>query len=189
MGYTVHGVAKSQTWLSNFTYLLTYLQASAFIVNPLKWSLCYLFYTHGPPESIQLYYKDSHVPIAQWSKPKQHSPRVNSVALGLPWWLSGKESTCQHRRCGFDPWSWKIHPWINEAHVPHLLTLCSGAQELQLLSPCVAITKARMPQSPCSTMREAIARRSPYTAAKRSPHSLQLEKNPYKEDPAQPISK
>ena len=24
---------------------------------------------------------------------------------GLPWWLSGKESPCQCRRCGFDPWS------------------------------------------------------------------------------------
>ena len=23
---------------------------------------------------------------------------------GLPWWLSGKESACQCRRCGFDPW-------------------------------------------------------------------------------------
>ena len=22
----------------------------------------------------------------------------------LPWWLSGKELTCQCRRCGFDPW-------------------------------------------------------------------------------------
>ena len=96
-------------WATSLTYLLTYLLASAFIVNPLKWSLFYLFYTHGPPESIQLCYKDSHVPIVQWSKPKQHSPRVNSVALGLPWWLSDKESTCQHRRYGFDPWSWKIH--------------------------------------------------------------------------------
>ena len=31
----------------------------------------------------------------------------------LPWWLSGKESTCQcrrHRRCSFDPWVRKI-PW------------------------------------------------------------------------------
>ena len=29
----------------------------------------------------------------------------------IPWWLSGKESTCQCRRCGFDPWirniSWR----------------------------------------------------------------------------------
>ena len=30
--------------------------------------------------------------------------------LGLPWWLSGKESTCQCRRCGFDPWVGKM-PW------------------------------------------------------------------------------
>ena len=29
---------------------------------------------------------------------------------GLPWWLSGKESTCQCRRPGFDPWAKKI-PW------------------------------------------------------------------------------
>ena len=29
---------------------------------------------------------------------------------GLPWWLSGKESTCQCRRPGFDSWVWKI-PW------------------------------------------------------------------------------
>ena len=30
--------------------------------------------------------------------------------LGLHWWLSGKESACQHRICGFDPWIRKI-PW------------------------------------------------------------------------------
>ena len=30
--------------------------------------------------------------------------------LGLPWWLSGKESTCQCRRHGLDPWVKKI-PW------------------------------------------------------------------------------
>ena len=29
---------------------------------------------------------------------------------GLPWWVSGKESTGQCRRCGFDPWVEKI-PW------------------------------------------------------------------------------
>ena len=28
--------------------------------------------------------------------------------VGLPWWLRGKESACQHRRHGFDPWSGKI---------------------------------------------------------------------------------
>ena len=30
--------------------------------------------------------------------------------MGLPWWLSGKESVCQCRRYGFDPWVGKI-PW------------------------------------------------------------------------------
>ena len=38
---------------------------------------------------------------------------LNSVAnnaLGLPWWLSGKESACQCRRLRFNPWVRKI-PW------------------------------------------------------------------------------
>ena len=29
---------------------------------------------------------------------------------GLPWWLGGKEPSCQCRRLGFDPWIKKI-PW------------------------------------------------------------------------------
>ena len=49
--------------------------------------------------------------------------------LGLPRWLSGKESTCQcrrHRRHGFDPWvgkiawrrKWQPTPvfWLGESH-------------------------------------------------------------------------
>ena len=32
------------------------------------------------------------------------------MGKGLPWWLSGKESTCQCRRLVFDPWVRKI-PW------------------------------------------------------------------------------
>ena len=31
--------------------------------------------------------------------------------MWLPWWLSGKESTCQGRRYRLDPWVRKI-PWI-----------------------------------------------------------------------------
>ena len=37
--------------------------------------------------------------------------RIQNTTLGtdnedkrLPWWLSGKESACQCRRCGFAPW-------------------------------------------------------------------------------------
>ena len=36
--------------------------------------------------------------------------RIWNQVLGLPWWLSGKESACQCRRPGFDPWVGKI-PW------------------------------------------------------------------------------
>ena len=40
----------------------------------------------------------------------QGTDRVKSrVSInGLPWWLRGKESTCQSRRHGFNPWSGKI---------------------------------------------------------------------------------
>jgi len=33
---------------------------------------------------------------------------IRLASEGLPWWLSGKESTCQCRRHGFDPWVGKI---------------------------------------------------------------------------------
>ena len=42
----------------------------------------------------------------------------NTCAAGLPWWLSGKESTCHCRRHRFSPWSGKI---------PHA---CQGAAKL-----------------------------------------------------------
>jgi len=34
----------------------------------------------------------------------------NKGCGGLPWWLSGKQSTCQYRRNGFNPWMGKT-PW------------------------------------------------------------------------------
>ena len=53
---------------------------------------------------------------AQWMFPS--SPQMSNLWIilgpifmnqGLPWWLSGKESTCQCRRRRFNPWVWKIH--------------------------------------------------------------------------------
>ena len=35
---------------------------------------------------------------------------IDKLNLGLPWWFSGKKSTCQCRRYGFNPWVRKI-PW------------------------------------------------------------------------------
>ena len=34
--------------------------------------------------------------------------RTLMISVGLPWWLSGEESTCQCRGHRFGPWSKKI---------------------------------------------------------------------------------
>ena len=39
-----------------------------------------------------------------------HDLWLHTWGEGLPWGLSGKESTCQGRRPGSDPWVWRI-PW------------------------------------------------------------------------------
>ena len=40
---------------------------------------------------------------------------------GLSWWLNGKESACQCKRCGFDPWVRNI-PWKRKRqHIPVFL--------------------------------------------------------------------
>ena len=41
---------------------------------------------------------------------KRMSDRTTLVYVGLASWLSHKESACQCRSCGFDPWVGKI-PW------------------------------------------------------------------------------
>ena len=38
------------------------------------------------------------------------SLRESNLCVQIPWWLGGKESTCQCRRCGFDSWVRTI-PW------------------------------------------------------------------------------
>ena len=51
------------------------------------------------------------------------------MAGGPPWWSSGKESTCQCREHGFNPWSGEI---------PHVL----GQR-----NPCARITEAHTPRA------------------------------------------
>ena len=45
-----------------------------------------------------------------WWKWKRRTCICNCILNGLPWWLSGKESTCQCRKLGFNLWVGKI-PW------------------------------------------------------------------------------
>ena len=66
---------------------------------------------------------------------KQLSSSSSKILAGLPLWLSGKEPTCQCRRCGFNPdWGRSHMPQSNYARVQQLLSLCSRAQEPQLLT-------------------------------------------------------
>ena len=69
----------------------------------------------------------------------------------FPWWLSGKESTCQCRRHGFDPCSGKM---------PHAS---------EQLSPRATAPEARAPWCPHSTTRDTIARRSLHPIVREQP--------------------
>ena len=55
--------------------------------------------------------------------------------LGLPWWLSGKESACQCRGHGFDPWCRRI------SHTSKQLSLWATTIEPVRLSPRAATTE------------------------------------------------
>ena len=45
--------------------------------------------------------------LASYS-PWGHKKSATTESVRLPWWLSGRESACQLRRRGFDPWVEKI---------------------------------------------------------------------------------
>ena len=70
---------------------------------------------------------------------------VNHWGMGHPWWLSSKESTCQCRRCGFNPWFWKI-PWSRKWQpTPVFLPGEShGQRRLVGHSPWVAKSQTRL---------------------------------------------
>ena len=95
--------------------------------------------------------------------------------LGLPWWLSGKESICQCRRHGFDPLSGKIpHAW--EQLSPWVATVewaCAlepksrnyWAHVLQLLKPgcpkAQALQEEKSPQWEACTLLRMVNSSSP----------------------------
>ena len=80
---------------------------------------------------------------------------------GLPWWLGGKESTCQCRRHWFHPWSKRI------PHAMEQLRLCATTTEPVPQSPGTAAPEAHVPQSRRSTRKITMVR-SLRTAKKRS---------------------
>ena len=45
-----------------------------------------------------------------------------STLIWASWWLRDKESTCQYRRCGLDPWQ---IPWTEEPIYSSTVVICS----------------------------------------------------------------
>ena len=72
-------------------------------------------------------------------------------------------------------------PQSYKAHVQQLLTLCSRALELQLLSSCAATAEAHKPWSPCSLTRAATPRRSLHTATREQPPLSATREKPEKQ--------
>ena len=156
MDYTVHGVTKSWTRLSDFhchkhftefqphtplasldyswlplfsnTYL-TYLQMQ--IITFSFGGFFFLFASIWPLSPVNHKEISGSTRVCQavsWvyvgaSDSLHVHKRVKKLLQGFPWWLSGKESACQCRRHGLDPWSRKI---------PHAM---------EQLNPCARTTK------------------------------------------------
>ena len=96
---------------------------------------------------------------------------LSRLYLGLPWWLSGKESSYQGRGHGFYPWSGRIpHALEQLSPVPQQLSLCSRAWGLQLLKP--ECPRARGPQE------KPLQWEAHASQLESSPGSPQLEKSP-----------
>ena len=63
--------------------------------------------------------------------------RPHRRAVWWPWWLSGKESACQFRRCRFNPWVGKIprrRKW--QSTLVFLPGESDGQRSLEGYSPC-----------------------------------------------------
>ena len=91
--------------------------------------------------------------------------RGKSLTWELPWWLSGKEFTCQSRRLGFNPW--------NIPHATKQLSPCTAVTEHHNYGACTLEPRSCSYGSPralgptfCHT-RQATARRNLLTAVKR----------------------
>ena len=64
----------------------------------------------------------------------------NLVDLELSWWLSGKESTCQGRRCRFDPLVRKI-PWRRKQQLTPVFLPGESHEQRSLVGYSPWITK------------------------------------------------
>ena len=111
-------------------------------------NLCRYSILKGKQHKSPLFKHGLHV-LNSFQKEQYVKDNKNNLT-GLPWWLSGKESACQCRRRGFNPWWGKI-PHASEQVSPRIITV-----ELVLSSLEAATTEALTPWSPYSAIREPL---------------------------------
>ena len=141
----VHGVAKSQTWLSDWTELnprevgwntWTYhIRGKKNVVSEssrigynsrsrqvhFMW-FCKSFLFFFLLSLIFIFYKREKWHGYCEAENKWYLYSVCHTWTSLVWWLSGKEPTCQCRRHGINPWSEKIPHTAGQLSLSHLFT-------------------------------------------------------------------
>ena len=88
---------------------------------------------------------------------------TSRISLGVPRWLSGKESSCQRRRHRFHPWSRKIPHAVTKPRRHNYWACALEPRSHNCSSPHSTTTEAHMPWRPCSATREATWMRSLHT--------------------------
>ena len=112
------------------------------------------------------------------------------MTIGLPWWLSGKEFTCQCRRHRFDPWARKI-PHVSKQLIPLLNSTTTTEPVLKslgahLLNPHAATTEGCVPRAQDLQQEKPPQWEDLTPQLELSPHWPQLEKSLHRnKDPAQ----
>ena len=99
---------------------ITQLQAAE-----VKFNTCYVEQC-PPPNSPPPRTSGPYLEMCHWLRWGHTGFKWPKEKTGLPWWLSGKESACQCKRHGFDPWTRKIPRAMEQ------LSLCTAMVHVQI---------------------------------------------------------
>ena len=196
----VHGVAKSQTWLSDFIFsfhlhalekeMATHSSVLAWRIPGTGWAAVY-----GVTQNWTWLKRLSSSSLPFWPQvltERERAPRslyfkkiprhkIKSIE-GIPWWLSSEEYVCQCRRHGFDPWSDKIPPGYGATKsVYQNYWACA-------LKPGICNYWRPLPRA-CTPRQEKPQQWEAHTSQRRVALSLQLRESPCAETKIQHSSK
>ena len=112
------------------------------------------------------------------------TPAFPTVAVGLPWWLTDKESTCQYRSQAFHPRSGKIPLSLCTATIEPVLLESEGCNYWAHVPPLV---KPLHPRAGAPPQEKPLQWEAGHRSWRVAHQWLRLEKNPCcEEDPSPP---